>query len=618
MKLEPKSKLAVMLLSAVFLFAFAVNCAADSAKDLNDGVALFNKGRYDDALDKFIDVMMHGSAQQSSVADEYVNKIHNKMGNIEEPRFVPAAQSAAEEAQIKIDQEVNAVTTRFQDAVPALAPVVQSAPAAPVVAQSVNNNEIVAYNPLTGAASVVYINPDGSVTTTPIITAPVLAQTPQAQEAAPQAAPDYYLGVDPYSSQARTLRAQLTDEKIIAWRDDVIARLQKTPGVKLHMRAGLPDALDIEPGVLFDASSKFLPKAKQLVDDVYTLLLLSSEPVFTVLPAHSYTQDIGIKDVKQAMYFSSAMVSKGLSPAKISYNMGLSHEAPADKFSNLDGLGVVFDYNTAPALKMPEAQQTPLMSLAIAPVNQQARLDDKDGFLMDFSVLETQAPVDKWRLQLIQHNADCKFYVIRQIEGYGPVYAQAFSNGRKMFFGEKLPPGRYTAYLTAEDTSGSKRALRRTITLLDAEGKPAKAYCGAAPVPTVTGATGKVSYKDGYLWNKAARLNVNALMQPGAAAPAQQPAAQTAAPANTPAYEETLYTYPEGNQIPYPGNMPTDEYLPPAGVTQTTNSYVAPSSMPTDTGAGYGAGDMPSSIPADGQYSSSSVLDNNDFDVWEE
>ncbi len=592
----PKNKLVAILLSFVFIFS-CVYSFADAQKDLNDGISLYDKGNYDAAMDKFIDVMMQGTAEQHKTADEYVNKIHNKMGGIEEPKFISyadeaaaaqqnvkaqaAATKAAAEAQVAADKaaaqqyystQTQALQQAYDDASATAgetySDITATASSAPAAASSA---AVTSVNSVTGAKRTVY----SGATTSSEGTAVVSAE------------PVYYMGVDPHSSAAKTLRAQLTDEKIIDMRNAAIESIQKTKGVKLHIRNGLPDALDIAPGVLFDGNSKFIPSSKKLMDDIFMLMVLSAEPTFVVMPPGSYTDDVNLKGVKQAMTFSTAMVYRGLSPAKITYNMGLADEVPSDKFSNIDGLGVVFDYNTAPSMQMPDAKQSPLMSLAILPLTQKIVLNDKEGFLMDFSVIETTSPVGTWQLQVIQQNKDGKYYIMRQIEGSGPVYAQAYSNGRKLFFGDKLAPGRYIVSLKASDSAGHTRTLRRSVTLL-ADGTTVK---------TTSSASG-ASYKDAYLWAKPGRINVSPLM-----VPAEHPDMSAG-----------------GEDIEYPNTQPTDygsstygDYGSYGSGASSTSSYGTTDSSQYSTTSSTG-----SSYSSSYSSGTSSADGTTGYDKWEE
>ena len=61
------------------------------------------------------------------------------------------------------------------------------------------------------------------------------------------------------------------------------------------------------------------------------------------------------------------------------------------------------------------------------------------------------SPVDNWMLQVVQHGRDGNFYVVRQLEGFTPVYHQILWNGRKGIIGPELPCGKYTLVLTATD-----------------------------------------------------------------------------------------------------------------------------------------------------------------------
>ncbi|MGB2579070.1 hypothetical protein AAIR98_000989 [Elusimicrobium simillimum] len=150
--------------------------------------------------------------------------------------------------------------------------------------------------------------------------------------------------------------------------------------------------------------------------------------------------------------------------------------------------------------------------------------------LMDYSVIETKNPIARWQLQIIEHASDKKYYIIRQVEGTGPIYNQTFWNGRRNFFGEKLPVGSYTAILSATDSAGELKVLRRKMEITAGD--------TVTKTTTKTTAASKLNYKAKRLWTRPGRSN----MAPVAAA--QQPV-ETA--------QETPTTQ-------YPYEQPQDEF----------------------------------------------------------
>ena len=126
-----------------------------------------------------------------------------------------------------------------------------------------------------------------------------------------------------------------------------------------------------------------------------------------------------------------------------------------------------------------------------------------EAFAIDFSVLETVNPLANWVLQVVQHGHDGKFYIVRQLEGFAPVYHQILFNGRKGIIGPELPCGKYTLVLTGTDLKGKKQTLRRRVIVKCSEQKKACTdnSCGAAKTKTAD----NLDYKAARLWVKPGR-----------------------------------------------------------------------------------------------------------------
>ncbi|WP_428898403.1 hypothetical protein Dip518_000596 [Parelusimicrobium proximum] len=529
------------LFAFIFLFCSVYTFAQqqDMSRQLNDGIKLFDRGRYDDATDKFIDVMMHGTSDQYKIADEYIDKIHRKIGNIEDPKFVPftdeekeAAEANRKAAQDKVAAERAAAEQAAKDAE-------EKARDLAAQASSATANFIV------------------------VVEDPAPAAQPKT--------PEYYMGIDPNGSSAKKVRIQVINQRIDEARNSLIAELQNTKGVKLHMRNGLPDALDIESSLIFDKNNGFLPSSAKILDKVYALMLLTAEATYVILPPGSYTDEVSLKGVRQALALSTALVYRGVSPGKVSYNMGLYDEEPPAKFANLDGLSIVFDYTAKPTLYLPDAStKSPLMSLGIFPTNHKILMNDKEGFLVDFSVIETASAVQSWQVQIIQHAKDGKFYIVRQVEGTGAIYSQIYSNGRKQFFGDKLTPGKYTIMLTAVDSEGRLKRLRRSVTY---EGLPEDKKASASKPSAAAakkGAKTDEDYKAARLWTRPKRTNMAEGYFP------QEPDYSYTSPAQT-----------SGGADPYaPVTTPPQTQSPAPAATAPDNSF--PSEEPGFDPGGFG------------------------------
>jgi hypothetical protein len=508
----------------------------DAAAKLEAGKKYYNEGDYNTAMDNFIDVFVAGNTQQISEANEYVNMIHFKMGGVDTPKRIPYNEEL--EKQRSTDSQGRELFGNAQQP--------QAGQEAEADAQA------------------------------------VLEQQPQAADAATAPSEteevvgeDTILTSDPET--LRTMRAEAVDAQINAMTQTLIERL-KVKGVNVYMRSGAVDAVDIKSEVLFD-DNKFKLSAMPVLDDVYALMLVSGVPSFVLLPQGSYTDDVSIQAVRQAVALNSYLINMGISSAKISFNMGLTSEEPPAKFSNLEGISIVFDYAAKPNLKLKLSDNNiaPLLSLGLYPFESITPSKD-EGILVDFSVIETSSPVAGWQLQIIQHGKDGKFYIVRQVTGAEPVYKQIFWNGKKQYFGEILPLGRYTIILKAQDSEGREKIVRRKVTLLADKAKIAAEAKAAAAAKTPA-----LDYKAPRLWKKPGRTQ-----KEGAAAvaqPEEQAPQQDVAPDNPYGMGYDPYSAP-----PQPAANPYAPAEQPAGGYNTVNMPY-PSSQPSDAGVPDAAAD---------------------------
>ena len=343
-----------------------------------------------------------------------------------------------------------------------------------------------------------------AATTTPATTAtPTTTAQPQVQSV-------YADLTSPEAVQAREL---YTRQKLDSMTAAAIEKINGTKGVHLYMRDDRPDALDIEPEVIFE-KGQFRQDSLPLLNSIYELLALTQGSAYVILPPGSYTDDVTLAGIREAMALNSYLVSRGISQGKLHYNMGLADEEPPARYANLNGLAIVFDYDAKLPTKLEKNmnnETAPLLSMAIVPLCHAIDRSLGEAFAIDFSVLETVTPIDNWVLQIVQHGRDGKYYVVRQLEGFTPVYHQILWNGRKGIIGPELPCGKYTAVLTGTDLKGEKQTVRRRLVVKcagDMTTDTCSSACGLKKAETVTKSEA-LNYKAARLWTKPARKMYN-------------------------------------------------------------------------------------------------------------
>lgn len=650
-------------LVAAFMFLSLVGdnaplfAATSPEKQLEKGKALFEQEKNDEAMEYFIDVLLSGNRKQVAEANKYVNMIHNRVGGIQNPVEVDVAfkegevkrlsdaqtaaeaqaqqdmllqrsaaadditeasleartvanavaadsQAAAEDAKAIAQQtkdEVNAAKAQAkQDAAQVREDATAALEDAQASAQTVaEETQTVAQNTANDAAQTLAAAPvavaqDDEDEDEDDETAAATAATAQSSNST------YTDLVSPDALKARELYSQ---QKLDSMKAAVIERIRNTKGVRIYFRNDLPDAIDIDGDVIFQGT-RFNLSAQPLLDDIYSLMALTQGASYIILPAGSYTDDVTLGGIRQAMALNSYFVHKGISSGKISYNMGLYDQEPPAQFANLEGLSIVFDFDSDLPSAIAQANQIskqPLLSMAVVPVSNEIDPSKGEAFAVDFSVIETVNAVSNWTFQVVQHAKDGKYYVVRQLEGFAPVYHQILWNARKGIIGPELECGKYTLVLTVTDSTGEKKTLRRRITV----------KCGTqkAAVADEKSLCTKCNYKTARLWTKPGRV----MMAPKAAE-SEEPAAQTTDTVNVTGptnkstvniYEETLPAGALDDASAAP--MPTDPSAYGAPETTTTaNPYDAPVAGTAADPYGTTANNNPYDMPYD-QYDASSA-----------
>ncbi len=641
--------------------------ATSPEKQLEKGKALFEQEKNDEAMEYFIDVLLSGNRKQVAEANKYVNMIHNRVGGIQNPVEVDVAfkegevkrlsdaqtaaeaqaqqdmllqrsaaadditeasleartvanavaadsQAAAEDAKAIAQQtkdEVNAAKAQAkQDAAQVREDTNAALEDAQASAQTVAEETQASAQTAAEETQAVAQNTANDAAQT-LAAAPVAVaqddededddETAAATAATAQSSNSTYTDlVSPDALKARELYSQ---QKLDSMKAAVIERIRNTKGVRIYFRNDLPDAIDIDGDVIFQGT-RFNLSAQPLLDDIYSLMALTQGASYIILPAGSYTDDVTLGGIRQAMALNSYFVHKGISSGKIGYNMGLYDQEPPAQFANLEGLSIVFDFDSDLPSAIAQANQIskqPLLSMAVVPVSNEIDPSKGEAFAVDFSVIETVNPVSNWTFQVVQHAKDGKYYVVRQLEGFAPVYHQILWNARKGIIGPELECGKYTLVLTVTDSTGEKKTLRRRITV----------KCGTqkAAVADEKSLCTKCNYKTARLWTKPGRV----MMAPKVEK-AEEPVAQTTDTVNVTGptnkstvniYEETLPAGALDDASAAP--MPTDPSAYGAPETTTTaNPYDAPVAGTAADPYGTTANNNPYDMPYD-QYDASSA-----------
>ena len=562
--------------------------AASPAKQLAKGISLYEKNKDSEAMDYFIDVMVHGDKDQVAEANKYVELIHNRVGGIQTPVEVDVNFKEGEVKTLD-DVATDAVAEAQQQAqLAAQEAAAQARQDALQTAADVNEAaiETTAVAGVASAGTVAQNADEQAIANqTQTVTDAALGATPRQEGTLTSSADSTF--TDLTSPEAVEARELYTNQKLDSMTAAAIEKINAAKGVHLYFRDNMPDALDIDADVLFDGN-KFRPEALPLLNSIYEMLALVQGAGYVILPPGSYTDDVTLAGIRQAMAINSYFVNRGISQGKLHYNLGLADQEPPARFANLNGLSIVFDYTAKLPTRMEKNEgneKAPLLSMAIVPQCHAIDRSLGEAYAVDFSVLETVNPIDNWLLQVVQHGRDGNYYVVRQLEGFTPVYHQILWNGRKGIIGPELPCGKYTLVLTATDLKGQKQTLRRRVIVkCSAQKKTSSASCTTSACQTkVTGdeLCPSCNYKTDRLWTKPTRTM-------GAAhETAEQPVETQAQTATAPTTDVTA-----------PAPVDTPDTLGGTAYPSAQQSY-SPYDTPTDAQA-YGT--QPSTAPVNNPY----------------
>ncbi len=538
----------VLALTGGLFLATLPGEAASADKQLQKGIEAYQKNDNDKAMDYFIDVLMNGDSEQVAQANKYIDAIHNQIGGIKNPVEVDVTfpdqptQTIVNKAENLANygtEELDTLATSSEEVVKQKEAMTPKTLTEQIeerqLQQYLQNGEqpMVKEKPLTDVSTVLGVQPANGNTTTQADLKAIEHQM-QAQEMAQQGKTGSTLAdlptnegivgnapglasapmassvfADLTSPQAIEARNIYTGQKIQSMTDGVVANLAASKGMHLYLREdGRPDALDIDENVLFYKNS-FRSDALTDLNNIYELLALTQGARYIILPAGSYTDDVTLGDIRQAMALKSYLVKRGISQGKLHYNMGLVDEEVPPQFSNLKGLSIVFDYDAALPTRLVENEEhekAPLLSMAIVPPCHAIDRSLGEAYAIDFSVLETVNTLDNWVLQVIQHGRNGNYYIVRQLEGFSPVYHQILWNGRKGIIGPELPCGKYTVVLSGVDLKGEKQTLRRRLIVRCAPDPAPSCQMGTCPGSKTVAQTTEANYKSSRLWKKPGRV----------------------------------------------------------------------------------------------------------------
>ncbi len=419
------------------------------SREMKIGIRFYESGDDLQAMDRFMDVLTQGDPAERSMANEYINLITHRMNTGEKgpaprrPASLTPAETVVEPASPDASREA------ARPAAPAAVVAQAAAPRAPMPA-------------------------------VPVEAAP--APAPRAAPAEPALT----------AANKEVMKGEIK-ARLRAWLDDGLAKLREIDGARVLMFAnGDPQAVAIPSTVLFQQGIAFQKDALPILDALTKVVFGLSGAQVVILPEGTTVGDAKVLDMRRTMGISAHLFAAGVAPPRVRVNLLNTQVDIPKPLQDFKGIVVVFVYNqplTLTAENMLADEAGPPLSLGLYP--EVIRPAKGEGAVIEFSVQDPPAGLVSWRFQLLEPSdaGGADLAPLQEVFGGSPVYHQIFWNGRRNYFGEFLPAGRYEAVLTATDSKNRQRAIHKWIQVEGTPAKPAPAIVrksAAAPAASAS------------------------------------------------------------------------------------------------------------------------------------
>jgi outer membrane protein OmpA-like peptidoglycan-associated protein len=440
----------MLALGAACVFAVPRPCAAQASsldeasyrqlsKQMRLAVDLYERGDDLEAMDRFMEVLMRGNPNERPMANDYLNLISQRM----------AIGTRLPEQSIR---RPGATTIEREDAKPRVR---QEEPARP--RRRDPSKLIQEYPP---------------------------APAPKRADPMPRRPRgDYEPKRRKLSREDRRLMKKEIDGKIRARSRSLLGALRRWEDITVRMaNSRLPRAIGIPPSLLYESDLRFKKDSGKILDLLSELVFSLGATQVVILPEGAILGEAKIMDMRRTMGISSHLLKAGIAPARLRVNLLSTQVDVPQDLTNYKGVLLVFVYNQPLTLSTENevgAEAGPPLSLGISPESLDPR--EGDGVIIEFSVMEPPAGLMSWRFQLrgaTEEGGD--FAPLQEVKGSAPVFHQIYWNGRRRYFGENFPPGRYEAVLSATDMKNRTRKLRSWIKVTGAESVAAAATATAS------------------------------------------------------------------------------------------------------------------------------------------
>lgn len=407
---------------------------ATLSRQMQEALRAYHAGRDVEAMDRFMDVLARGSPAERAMANDYLNLLTKRMSSGElHPAPVPPKNVEMMEANY------------FRQPAPPLKPTAKAG------------------QPL--SAPLKPLTPDK------ILVTPEVAESQK-------------------EVRKREIQVKIKNEEARFLRD------LKAAGARVEMNeAGHPEGLGLPTSSLFSTGVLFKKEASRILEALTGLVYHLGATQAVLLPEGASLGEAKILDMRRAMAVSSHLYSHGIAPDRVRMSFVPGALKVPRPLQELTGIAVLFIYNQPFSLvaetQLP-GQEGPPASLGV--FRDRLRPDKNEGVIIEFSVSEPPQGLMSWRFQLLKPGGAGGQAPLQEVMGGSPVFHQIYWNGRKDYFAEVLPAGRYECRLTATDAKNRAKVLRKWITL-ETQASLGAAAASAAKAAAAAASSKKVSPK---------------------------------------------------------------------------------------------------------------------------
>lgn len=421
------------------------------SKQMRLAIDQYRRGDDLGAMDRFMEVLVKGDPSERSMANDYLNRITQRM-----------ATGGTIDPQPRSPTEVE--------------------PAPPVRAERDRDDGVAPRAPVE-----TYEPPPRQIEPEPA----------SDREPAPTQAPSRSQGG---GAEDRRVMKEEIDGKIKNRTREVLGSLRKWEEVQVRMaNSRLPRALGFRSSFLFDEGTRYKKESAKALEALAELVYSLGATQVVILPEGALFNDAKIMDMRRTMAISSSLMKAGVAPARLRVNLLTSQVDVPKDLTDWRGILILFVYNQPLNLASEselDGESGPPVSLGVSPPSLDPR--EGEGSIVEFSVMEPSVGLMSWRFQLLAPGPkpEDDMQVLQEVKGSAPVFHQIYWNARKRYFGEALPAGRYECVLTATDMRNRSSRVRQWV---EVKGVPPPAPAGgtAAGTPASTlGATKTPDFAD--------------------------------------------------------------------------------------------------------------------------